>query len=91
MSWSASKHSFFARVLVHYLKILPHIFSKIASPESYKVGESRILRAGQGLFAKCDIEEGTVISFYNGVRFVGFDGMLRCILVNSFDHCNDKI
>jgi len=33
-----------------------------------QVGESRILRAGQGLFAKCDIEEGTVISFYNGVK-----------------------
>merc|ERR1712032_1497988 len=31
-----------------------------------QVGESRITRAGQGLFAKCDIEEGTVISFYNG-------------------------
>ena len=32
-----------------------------------QAGESRIFRAGQGLFARCDIEEGTVISFYNGV------------------------
>jgi len=33
-----------------------------------QAGESRIFRAGQGLFARCDIEEGTVISFYNGVK-----------------------
>merc|ERR1712133_190753 len=33
-----------------------------------EVRESRIPRAGDGLFAKVDIEIGTVISFYNGIK-----------------------
>jgi len=33
-----------------------------------RVRESRISRAGQGLFAVCDMDQGTVISFYNGVK-----------------------
>jgi len=33
-----------------------------------EVGASRVSHAGQGLFAKVDIEVGTVISFYNGLR-----------------------
>jgi len=33
-----------------------------------EVKDSLIVDAGQGLFAKKDVEQGTVISFYNGVR-----------------------
>lgn len=33
-----------------------------------EVRQSRIKDAGQGLFAKTDIEQGTIISFYNGVK-----------------------
>ena len=39
-----------------------------------EVRQSRIKDAGQGLFAKTDIEQGTIISFYNGVK-VGADMM----------------
>ena len=33
------------------------------------VNQSTIPEAGEGLFAKLDVEESTVISFYNGVRY----------------------
>lgn len=33
-----------------------------------EVGQSNIKDAGQGLFAKTDIEAGTIISFYNGLK-----------------------
>ena len=36
---------------------------------------SQIANAGEGLYAKLDIDVGTVISFYNGVRVrSGHDG-----------------
>lgn len=37
------------------------------------VDSSRIPEAGQGLFAKIDIEADTVVSFYNGTRFASND------------------
>lgn len=37
------------------------------------VHSSRIPEAGQGLFAKIDIEADTVVSFYNGTRFAASD------------------
>ena len=44
-----------------------------------EVRQSRIKDAGQGLFAKTDIEQGTIISFYNGVK-VGDDMMRHLIM-----------
>lgn len=38
--------------------------------EFVRVRPSQIPRAGDGLFAKCDIEMGTVLCFYNGVRIL---------------------
>ena len=42
-------------------------------PDAYEqalvyVGQSDIPNAGEGLFAKCDLPENTVSSFYNGIR-----------------------
>ena len=34
-----------------------------------RVGESTVAGGGEGLFAARDIPSGTVLSFYNGVRF----------------------
>ena len=34
-----------------------------------RVGESTVPGSGEGLFAARDIPSGTVLSFYNGVRF----------------------
>ena len=34
-----------------------------------RVGESTVPGGGEGLFAARDIPSGTVLSFYNGVRF----------------------
>ena len=34
-----------------------------------RVGESTVPGGGEGLFATRDIPSGTVLSFYNGVRF----------------------
>ena len=41
-----------------------------------EVRQSCIKDAGQGLFAKTNIEQGTIISFYNGVK-VGAEIMMR--------------
>ena len=41
------------------------------------VDESLIPDAGEGLFAKVDIEADTVISFYNGTRFTKEDPLSR--------------
>jgi len=39
-----------------------------------EVKQSKISKAGEGLFAKTDIEVGTIISFYNGLKVrAGFD------------------
>jgi len=52
----------------------PAVFSRSPFlPDPYEslfveVNSSRIRNAGEGLFAKVDIDVGTVISFYNGVR-----------------------
>jgi len=52
----------------------PSVFCRSPhTPDPYEalfveVKESRIKNAGEGLFAKTDIEVGTIISFYNGVR-----------------------
>lgn len=47
--------------------------SQCLLPDPYEqefvcVRRSHIPRAGEGLFAKCDIEMGTVLCFYNGIR-----------------------
>ena len=41
------------------------------------VDQSTIPDAGEGLFAKLDVEESTVISFYNGVRYDTCDTTLQ--------------
>ena len=41
------------------------------------VDESLIPDAGQGLFAKVDIEADTVIAFYNGTRFTKNDALIN--------------
>ena len=41
------------------------------------VEQSTIPDAGEGLFAKLDVEESTVISFYNGVRYDTSDKILQ--------------
>ncbi|XP_023322597.1 histone-lysine N-methyltransferase SETD7 [Eurytemora carolleeae] len=43
--------------------------------EFVKVGESTVPGAGEGLFARTDIEVGTVISFYNGIRIPPLEGI----------------
>ena len=41
------------------------------------VDDSLIPDAGEGLYAKVDIEADTVISFYNGTRFAKDDPLIR--------------
>jgi len=50
-----------------------------------RVGESTVPGSGEGLFAARDIPSGTVLSFYNGVRFHD------CHAFNDWEHNSYKI
>jgi len=52
--------------------------------EFVEVGPSTIPKAGEGLFAKIDIDSGTVISFYNGVREEALDEELNNIAAFNY-------